>query len=322
MPSPNFIGLRNDLPETEHRFSVVICDANGVVTYETEQNYSRAERTFIRSSLKPFQALASLQNITIALTDEELAIIIASHAGTAEQQQWVESVLKKAECTQADLLCGTHPPFDKALAEQMLCRDESPTAMHHNCSGKHAGMLLACECKGWDKTSYRLPSHPYQQYLLKLLQSLCASENFELATDGCGVPVYAMSLQSIATLYAHLVSLPEFSRIANVMANHPNLIGDNQRVDSLIMSVTEGRLLAKVGADGLLGVSHRESRLGCAIKLWDGQNTLRDKVALVVLEKLGWLTSSEVETLKQKRPNLSLSRLNNQQEEIGTYQVL
>ena len=316
---PNISGLRNGFNETEHRFSLVLTDADGQIIAETQNGVT--ERTFIRSSLKPFQAFVSLENSTIDVTDEELAIMIASHAGAAEQQQWVKSILQKAHCGEADLQCGSHLPFDKATAEKLICAHLSPSSLHHNCSGKHAGMLLACVSQGWDKTTYKQARHPYQLRLLELLETLCPSEQYDIAVDGCGVPVYNMSLKTMGMLYAQLVFRLQFQRIVRVMQQFPALIGDIQRLDSLLMSVTQGRLIAKVGADGLLLMANTETQQGLAVKLWDGQNAIRDKIVVAILQRQGWITLDEKAALITQRPNLSLNRLNNQNDIIGEYRI-
>jgi L-asparaginase II len=192
------------------------------------------------------------------------------------------------------LQCGPHLPIDEAAKEALLARGESPTAIHNNCSGKHAGMLLMCRHAGYPIESYLEPEHPLQQQILTGLCQWTELTGIPTAIDGCGAPVFYLPLTAIARLYAQLVRHELFAPIVQVMTAYPHLVGGQGRVDTTLMQVSAGRLLAKVGADGLIAVAHREREQGLALKMASGSNEYRNLYIVWALAQMGWLTAEEL----------------------------
>ena len=211
--------------------------------------------TFLRSSAKPFQALP-LALEEPDLPDDELAIACASHDGTPEHLAAVEALLARAGCGEDDLECGP----------------ERGARVNHNCSGKHAGMLLRVKRHGWPLPGYRDPGHPLQVELRGIVADALGVPDPPSAVDGCGVPTYAAPLSSMALAFSRLGrgDLPGSERITEVMRAHPVLIGGETAADTRLMLAADG-LVAKRGAEGLLCAVLPDGT-GVAAKVADGAN--------------------------------------------------
>src|SRR5918994_2614255 len=184
-----------------------------------EQAGDAGRVAFLRSSAKPFQALP-LVRARHDLTTEEIAIASASHLASPEQLAAARSLLAKAPATEEELECGPEP-----------------TAVQHNCSGKHAGMLAVCRAHGWPSRDYRLESHPVQRACLAEIAAAAGLSpgHVPVGVDGCGVPTWAMSLQRMALAFARLEELEGGATVANAMRAHPELIRGPRAADTVLM---------------------------------------------------------------------------------------
>ncbi|GGM15743.1 asparaginase [Deinococcus aerophilus] len=261
--------------------------------------------TFPRSSSKPVQALP-LALAAPELPADELAVACASHAGTPEHLAVVERLLARSGSTVNDLRCGTHPPFDPDAAAALIRRGERPTSLHHNCSGKHAGMLLACALNGWPRDGYTDPGHPLQRRIRALHAELGQAElqQVVVGTDGCSVPAFALPLHAAARTFAALAQpsgeyAGALERIFRAMTAHPFLVAGPGRLDTTLMPLVPG-LVAKMGAEAFYGLGLRSTPhgpLGVAFKIMDGGERARPHVALAVLEALGIPVTPEMRAL-------------------------
>jgi L-asparaginase II len=208
--------------------------------------------TYFRSSAKPIQALPAVR-ARPDLDDAEVAIACASHLARPEQLEPVRSLLAKADATEGDLECGPEP-----------------TRLEHNCSGKHAGMLLLCRAKGWETDGYRLPEHPCQQAMLQEVAAAAdvAPGSIPLAVDGCGVVTFALPLERMARAFARLPRLEAGERALLAMRTHPQLVRGPGAADTVLMELVAG-WAAKGGAEGLLCATSGDG-LGVALKVQDG----------------------------------------------------
>lgn len=243
---------RGGLVESRHRVHAV--DAN--VRTETGTAIGDPDLvTFMRSAAKPFQALP-LADAAPDLRSAELAIACASHEARPEQLELVESLLARADARETDLECGP----------------AGGSRLRHNCSGKHAGMLLLCRLRGWPTDGYRLPEHPLQQELVDLVASSAnlARDEVVTATDGCGVVAYGLPLVTIARMFARLVEgiVPGSRRVVEAMRAHPELIGGPDASDTRLMRALDGAV-AKRGAEGVLCGALADGT-GFAVKVEDG----------------------------------------------------
>ena len=244
-----------------------------------------AERVaLLRSSAKPFQALP-LVRARDDLTTEEIAIASASHLASPEQLDAVRSLLAKAPAEEDELECGPEP-----------------TAIRHNCSGKHAGMLALCRAKGWASGGYRLGTHPVQHACLHEVAAAADVDPEEIPTaiDGCGVLTFALPLERMALMFARLEQVDGGARVAAAMRAHPDLIRGPLAADSLLMRELDG-WTAKGGAEGLLCGSG-PGGLGIALKIEDGSMRAMRPALAELLRRLGFETGElGVEPLENSR---------------------
>ncbi len=311
--------FRGSVCENVHFASTVVCSKTG----DIRQMFpgSGEYRVFLRSAAKPFQAFPLYQNLDAKnIPLEEWAVICASHAASQQQLTLVQKVLDRAGVGPEALQCGPHAPADEAMAKMLLCSDMKPTAIHNNCSGKHAGMLLACRLYGWPMETYLEPSHPLQQQILKTIEAYSGTSDIEIGVDGCGAPVFALPLKNIARLFSHLAYLPEFSTLREAMTTYPEIVGDPERIDTQLMKISNGNLIAKVGAEGCLGVGNLQTGEGLAVKMHDGNNEIRDRMMIAILEDLKWLDSEQTQFL-WAQPRFSKERSNTQGRSVGHFEM-
>lgn len=290
--------LREGLIESVHQVEATVCDNRGRILSVA----GSAETTsFIRSALKPFQALAVLCTGTLdryELNDKDLAIICSSHEGTIEQARQVFHVLWQAEIEPSALQC----PIP----------DGKQSRLQHNCSGKHAGMLAVCQQRHWPLNNYLRRASPIQQLILAKISEILAMPKEEImgATDDCGAPTYFMQLGQMASLYAHLAggTSLELERIVRAMINHPTLIAGEGAFDTELMRLSQGELVSKAGAEGIQCIGRIGEGMAIAIKATDGHKRAKYAAAIHLLKQLGWITPTIAETLTDKFMNLTKSK--------------
>ncbi|MBA2536350.1 MAG: asparaginase [Actinobacteria bacterium] len=252
MSSPiSVVVRRGDVVESRHRVHAVAARDGEIVDSAGDPELV----TFLRSAAKPFQALP-LAREHPELAPEELAIACASHEALPEQLAAVGALLALAGAGEDDLECGA----------------QDGSRLRHNCSGKHAGMLLHARTRGWPRKGYRLPDHPLQEEILALVADTSGlrREQIRLGTDGCGVVAFGIPLVRMAEMFSRLVrgELDGATAIADVMRGHPDLIGGPSAPDSTLMRAVPGAV-AKRGAEGVLCAGLPDGN-GVAIKVEDG----------------------------------------------------
>jgi L-asparaginase II len=268
---------------------------------------------YLRSAAKPFQlapfvASGRFDAYDFPAPTEALAIMAASHAGEDRHARTVQALLRAGGLTRDVLACGTHPPFDRETADRLLRDGEPPSPLRHNCSGKHAGMALHAKAAGWPVETYWQPDHPIQRAALSTVSAVSGVPEGEIAcaTDGCGVVSFGVPLRGLALAFARLADpsgLPDdalrraLERIRDAMMQHPELVaGERRMLDTALMRVAPGRLLAKGGAEGVQAVAllpgaHERGKgaIGLALKIEDGDGARRARAASTVaaLQALG-----------------------------------
>jgi L-asparaginase II len=243
---------RNGVVEAVHRVHAVGVQAGEVVAAAGDPQLT----CFMRSSSKPLQALP-LVRARDDLAEDELAIACASHRDTPEQVEAARALLARAGATEDQLELG-------------LQEGRPPQKIHHNCSGKHAGMLALCAARGWPTEGYRLPEHPVQQASRAAHAEAAEveAEAMPTATDGCGVVTFALPLERMAGAYSRLESLDGGDRVVAAMRARPDLVGGPDGADFFLMRAAPG-WLAKGGAEGLLCAAGPDG-VGVALKSEDG----------------------------------------------------
>ena len=234
------------------------------------------------------------------LTEEEIAICCASHAGEKIHCELVNSILNKMGISELKLKCGEHMPLSKSAQEELLLNRQSPSAIHNNCSGKHAMMLGICKSAGWDMDNYYKREHPLQRAIKEKIYELCAiKKDYPVTTDGCGVPIYSMPLANMVKGYLNLFCNSKYEKIKNAFLNHPYIIGGEKRTDTLIIESCSG-LVAKVGAGGLCIVINTELEEGFVVKICDSNMVAREIVTADLLANIHWgkiVIDREIKTL-------------------------
>lgn len=305
--------------ESFHTGSIAIVDSSGrLVAFFGDP----AHTTCLRSAAKPFQAIPLLEYggaEEYDLSAEEIALTCASHGGEPIHVATAAALLRKGEFDETDLLCGAHAPFEERAAAELRSSGDFPSALHNNCSGKHAGMLLATQVMDLAPTSYIDAEHPVQAIMRQTVAEFAGipAADIPLAIDGCGVPAYFLSLHRAAWAYARLMatgkspdlpgSLERYAdsatRVIDAMTSFPEYVAGAWSMTTPLMEAFEGELLAKEGAEGFYAmalspdlVAQLSPRLRCdpslplgiALKIYDGSMTRgRTPVILRTLEVLG-----------------------------------
>ncbi len=317
--SDGALSNRESLIENIHLGWIAISHHHRGLLYSTPGAQETA--TFFRSSAKPFQAYPLVADeLHSKLTEPELALTCASHVGSSLHVDLARSVLRKAGLEEHCLQCGPHSPIDAEMRDSLRQLGQTATAIHNNCSGKHAGMLFYCQQKGLPISNYLNVHHPLQQNILGHLAQWGGVQSIPTAIDGCGAPVFYLPLQTMALLYAHLGTSEAFRPLKEAMIHHPEIVGGEGRVDTVIMQASQGRLIAKVGADGVLCVSQIGTGEGLAVKIADGNEVVRNMAVVEILIRLGWLDTQAIQD-QRLASFRGQQRLNTQGKVVGHYQI-
>jgi L-asparaginase len=254
--------------------------------------------TFIRSALKPFQAVPFLSSGAADQMDvgeRGIAISCASHAGTNLHAREAFKLLWKAELDPSQLQCPIPPNGDSPL--------------QYNCSGKHAAFLATSRKMAWPLDDYLQGDHPVQVEVNRRVAELLGLPADELvaARDDCGAPTLRLQLAQMALLYAHLGASrhAELEQISRAMLAHPDLVAGEGRFDTELMRRSHGQVLSKGGAEGIQCLSRIGEGLGVAIKVEDGSRRAKQAVALYLLRDLEWLTPLRLQELEEQMLEVS-----------------
>jgi len=286
---------RNDIPEITIHGSISWVSGDRVI-----YAYGGDVICYGRSMMKPVMVRVFAEELDPVLNWEQKAISVASHNGDTEHVRAVKSILKDSE------LGLMQTPFALPLM-QFGRQRRRPRRWYHSCSGEHAAVLRGCRLKGWPRAGYSLPHHPFfLAYMEEVRKILGADWQAKvIAKDGCGLPTASMTVTEMARMYATLVTRKDTDWIWESMIRHPDLIGGFNRLDSTIIKSCGGNVIAKEGADGLLGLAilHPDypDGLGVVIKIahgWDSYSTW--VVARWVLETLGFSLRNPYRLERQK----------------------
>ena len=291
MPNPVPLAriVRSGVVESVHLGSVVVVDPEGRQLVSAGD----ADRpTFLRSTAKPLQAAASLHRAGLRLSDEEVAVMAASHNADPPHLEAVWSILERAGLSEEALGCPPGRPLDPDPSRAV----EPPARILHNCSGKHAGMLLACVRRGDDRSGYLDPGHPLQREIRGLIEHAAGGPYQAEGIDGCGAPVGVLPLRGLATAFARLATPAALGEhgdaaatVVAAMRAAPSLVAGRGRVCTALMQCGDA-VVAKVGAEGVAAAVLVDRELGVAVRVEDGASRARD-AALV--HALGLLDAVE-----------------------------
>jgi L-asparaginase II len=300
---------RGSLTESSHRGHIAVTDHTGHIHYAAGNPEAFI---YARSSMKPVQALTIIESgaaEAYGFTEEEVAILCASHNGEPQHTATVSAMLDKMDLTRHCLLCGPHMPYHAATAAKLAEAGHQPSELHNNCSGKHAGMLALALHTGADIGRYMEPEHTVQQRMLQTVSELAGypEEQIVLGTDGCGVPVFGLPLHRLAAAYAELgriscqdsasVRACAASRIIEALRAHPFQLAGTGRYDTRLIEVTNGRIIGKMGAEGVFALTVPSLGMGLALKIEDGADRAIYPAVTEALLQLKWLTPLEGQEL-------------------------
>lgn len=303
---------RGGVVESVHAGTIVVANLEGepIAWSGDPQTFA-----YFRSSAKPFQAVAMVESGAadrFDFTPAELALCCASHSAEAFHQDQVLAMLAKLGLDDGALQCGIPLPIDTREAALIASGQKPRSPLQCDCSGKHSGMLAACKQLGYSIDSYLEPEHPLQRTIRGIIAevSRVPVDRLKLATDGCSVPTFGMPVAAFATSFATL-SAPDrapsgggfehaaaLNRLRSAMTAHPENVGGHiGRLDTDLMRVSGGRLVAKSGAEGLLCVGVVDQGIGIAIRVADGSFRAHGVVIAEVLRGLELIDRTTIEAL-------------------------
>ncbi|MDP5273337.1 asparaginase [Chengkuizengella axinellae] len=298
---------RGSMIESLHDGYIAVSNSDGKLQYYLGDPHYK---TYARSTAKLLQAIPIMEevlNTDIELSDEEIAVICSSHNGESEHVRAVQSILTKINLNHSQLLCGEQKPLHKETRERLLRENVQFTSLHNTCSGKHAGMLLLSKLLNCPLNSYLSVEHPVQQIMLETIKEMTGAKTSEIniAKDGCGVPVFGITVHQLATAFAKLgspTSLAErkkqaCEKIVHAVSLQPFYIAGTERFDTHLIQATKGRILGKMGNEGVFALTIPSEDLGIAIKVSDGAERASYPSAVEILSQLGLLSSHEKQEL-------------------------
>ncbi len=306
--------FRGETLESIHRGHLIVVEGDGNVV----KSLGNPETvTFFRSSAKAFQAIPFITSGAagrFGMTEDEIAIACASHSGEDFHVSIAAKMLEKMGLNESDLRCGTHLPFDDKTAKALIRAEKKATQLQNNCSGKHAAMLGFAKHIGADITRYEDTEHPIQQAILECVSKFTdvPQDVIKLGVDGCTAPNFALPISGMAKSFARLVFPPETfddktreacRGVVTAMLNYPEIIGGTGRLDTEIMQAGRGKVVSKVGAEGVyvagvLPCERWKSGLGIAFKIEDGDDKrARPVVAVELLRRLRVLENSDLDEI-------------------------
>ncbi|WP_169832973.1 asparaginase [Geosporobacter ferrireducens] len=300
---------RGSLVDLTHIGHIAVVDHTGKILY----HYGNPDRiTFARSSAKPMQAVPVLESgaaDAYGITEREIALFCASHSGESFHVAGVQSILSKAGLTDEVLQCGTHPPIAEYAAAQLKLEGLEAKTVHCNCSGKHAGMLIAAKYLQEDLNTYYQENHPVQKRVMKTISEICEydEERIVTAVDGCGVPVHALPLFKFAQGFARLSKPDLFDdrrskvirRITEAMTSYPEMVGGTNRICTDLMKICGDRLFAKAGAGAYYAIGLKDKGIGITFKIEDGGSGILNAVILETLRQLDLIKKEELNLLEK-----------------------
>ena len=281
---------RGTVTEMVHRISAAVVTAEGAL-FAGAGNPELV--TWWRSAAKPFQAMPLVHDgaaDAFGLGSEELALASASHSSEPPHLEVVDRFMAKVGVTEAALACGPHPPISPLVARAVVKSSTPLTPRWSNCSGKHTGMLAVARHRGWDSAGYHQAGHPVQERILEEIARWTGTEAgaIERAPDGCAAACFALPLSGMALAYARLGAAPDGAprRIRDAMMAHPFLVAGSGRLCTELMSVWPGRVVAKLGADGIYCAALPELSIGVALKVADGNRSASEVALLEILRQI------------------------------------
>ncbi|MBI5601269.1 MAG: asparaginase [Gemmatimonadetes bacterium] len=283
---------RGDTVESRHRVHAAVVEGDQLIATARDPHLV----SMWRSCAKPFQVMPLLTSggfDTLNWGQEELALACASHGGEPEHTAIAQRMLASIGLEEGDLACGPHEPLSARGARLWRESGQPLTRLHNNCSGKHSAMLARAHTMGWATRGYQRIEHQVQRACLGEVScwSGVPFDDMAVAVDGCSAAVMALPLDRMALAYARLGAAIEAgdevpARIGAAIRANPTLVGGTDRFDTVVLHETQGRVFAKVGAEGVHTVMIPERKIGFAVKVEDGAARAQHAAVVAVLQAL------------------------------------
>lgn len=282
---------RNGLVESRHIGAFVVVDREGSVI---ESGGDIDATIFPRSTLKPFQAVAALR-AGANLEGVELVLATASHCGSHRHTDAVGAMLAHDNLAVDDLGCPPAWPLGYNEKAERIARGEGPQRITMNCSGKHAAFLRACVANGWDTATYLEPHHPLQTLIRSVVEEFTGTTELWPAVDGCGAPLYGLSLRALGTGIARVTDGhdSDADRVVNAIRGNAWALDGVGRDNTRVIEATDA--IAKIGAEGVLIIAR--DGIAVAIKCLDGSQRANTATAVTLLARHGVIDRAVAESL-------------------------
>jgi len=273
--------VRDGIVESQHFGHLMALDASGApALIKGDPN----ALIYPRSAIKSIQASAMVRHGFDSQV-RNLALLCASHSGSQSHQEVALQILKEAGLDESALQCVVDRPL--GIAERKEWGDKEPTRLAMNCSGKHAGMLATCVINGWPIDSYLSPEHPLQQAIRKEMETLAEEQMAKVSTDGCGAPLFLMTMRGLARAFYNLASStdPVHKKVIAACLANPEMIAGIGRGDTELMKLVPG-LFMKIGAEGVQAAFLPDGRT-VVFKVSDGSERAHQVILQDAFAKLG-----------------------------------
>lgn len=285
--APLVTATRDGVVESVHYGSGIALDAGGSTVAAAGDPLAPF---YPRSALKPLQAVAMVR-AGLDLPADLLALAAASHSGSAKHRDGALRILELHKLNVTDFANSSDLPYGIAEREEWLRSGGGTTQLTQNCSGKHAAMAATCIINGWPVQGYLDPGHPLQRTVAATVRDLTAEEPLAFSTDGCGTPLFALTLQGMARAFGRIAGAAASDNggaeaaVGRAMQEHPDMVAGEGRDVTELMRLLPGAV-AKDGFEGVQLVGLADGR-AAAVKISDGGDRARMPATVALLAALG-----------------------------------
>jgi len=292
---------RGPMSESVHLVDAVVMDENKKIL---ESWGDIQTPVYPRSAIKLLQAMLIIESGAYEaheLDHRHLALASSSHYADPVHTELVHEWLAKYKLNEDNLRCGVQSPSREAVRDSLLLANLKPNRGHNNCSGKHSGLISVCVHKGYDVAHYDQYTHPVQKDLMKLLSSVYEYDltNAAYGIDGCGIPTMATPVYNLAVGHVNLFKSLSGKLILDGVSRHPDLISGAGNFPTEITRATNGRVFAKVGAEGVYCALSPKEKIYIALKVRDGANRASQFATACLLKKFGCISEDEEKVLQK-----------------------
>jgi L-asparaginase II len=293
---------RGPLNESEHLVDAVIMNADKKIL---ESYGDITSPVYPRSAIKMLQAMLVIESGAYEsqkLDARHLALASSSHYADPVHTELVHEWLAKYNLTEDNLRCGVQSPTRDTVRDALLLAHLKPNRGHNNCSGKHSGLLSVCVQKNYETKNYDDYNHPVQKDLIHLLSTVYEHDiaKAPYGVDGCGIPTIAVPLFNLAVGHVNLFKRTSGKLILDAVSKYPDLISGQNNFPTEITRATNGRVFAKVGAEGVYCALSPQDNIYIALKVRDGGSRASQLATAALLKKFGCIHNETEEKLLEK----------------------